>query len=221
MSPTSTPPPHPAQHPTGPDLPLTPLSENLAHLLERAQGQPLSVATVIEVLHGRGFNLLLVFFCLPFCLPVSIPGLSTPFGLAILLLGLRIALRREPWLPQRILNARIPFDALQKIVGMGVKLSTWMERWVRPRARTLAADPGLVRLNGLSIVIAALALMVPLPVPLANFFPAWAIVLVALGLMEEDGACIIAGHVLCITSWLYFLLLWWLGMAGVEQFLGR
>ena len=210
----------PASHPTGPDLPLTPLSENLAHILERAAGQPLTIRVILEVLHGRGFNLLLVFFCLPFCLPVSIPGLSTPFGLAILVLGARIALRREPWLPQRVMDFAIRHDLLERTVKFGVKVATQVEKIVRPRARVLAAAPALMSFNGVVVVISALALMVPMPLPLANFFPAWSIMLLALGMMEEDGASIVAGYVLCLVSWGYFVVLWLLGVATVHQIFG-
>lgn len=210
----------PVSHPTGPDLPLTPLSENLAHLLERAAGQPLAIRVILEVLRGRGFNLLLVFFCLPFALPVSIPGLSTPFGLAILVLGTRIALRREPWLPERVMNFSIRHDLLERTVNFGIKVATQVERVVRPRARVLAAAPALQSFNGVVVVVSALALMVPLPLPLANFFPAWSIILLALGMMEEDGAAIIGGYILCVVSWGYFVVLWLLGMATLHQMFG-
>jgi hypothetical protein len=210
----------PASHPTGPDLPLTPLSENLSHLLERADGKPMPIRDILEVLRGRGFNLLLVFFCLPFALPVSIPGLSTPFGLAILVLGVRIALRREPWLPKRVMDFAIRHDLLERTVAFGVKVATKVEKIVRPRARVLAAAPALQSFNGVVVVVAALALMVPLPLPLANFFPAWSIMLLALGMMEEDGAAIVAGYVLCVVSWGYFAVLWLLGMTTVNQIFG-
>lgn len=210
----------PASHPTGPDLPLTPLSENLAYLLERAAGQPLPIRVILEVLHGRGFNLLLVFFCLPFALPVSIPGLSTPFGLAILVLGARIALRREPWLPARVMNFSIRHDLLERTVNFGIRVAAQVEKVVRPRARVLAAAPALQSFNGVVVVVSALALMVPMPLPLANFFPAWSIILLALGMMEEDGAAIIGGYVLCVVSWGYFVILWLLGVATVQQIFG-
>ncbi len=210
----------PASHPTGPDLPLTPLSENLAYILERAAGQALTIRVILEVLHGRGFNLLLIFFCLPFCLPVSIPGLSTPFGLAILVLGVRIALRREPWLPRRVMDFAIGHDLLERTVKFGIKVATQVEKVVRPRVRVLAAAPALMSFNGVVVVVSALALMVPMPLPLANFFPAWSIMLLALGMMEEDGASIVAGYVLCVVSWGYFVMLWLLGMATVHQIFG-
>ena len=43
--------------------------------------------------------LVCVFLTLPFLLPVSIPGVSTVFGLAIILIGVGVTLNRVPWLP--------------------------------------------------------------------------------------------------------------------------
>ena len=180
----------------------------------------MTIRVILEVLHGRGFNLLLIFFCLPFCLPVSIPGLSTPFGLAILVLGVRIAFRREPWLPQRVMDFAIRHDLLERTVKFGIRVATQVEKIVRPRARVLAASPALMSVNGLVVVVSALALMVPLPLPFTNFFPAWSIMLLALGMMEEDGASTIGGYVLCVVSWGYFVVLWLLGMATAHQIFG-
>jgi hypothetical protein len=44
--------------------------------------------------------MLLVLLALPFCF-VAIPGLSTPFGIAICLIGARLVMEREPCLIMR------------------------------------------------------------------------------------------------------------------------
>src|SRR5258708_30795713 len=50
----------------------------------------------------------------------------------------------------------------------------------------LHARPGMLRLIGLGIVIASLGLMLPLPIPFSKSIPAWAVVLLAIGMMEKD-----------------------------------
>jgi hypothetical protein len=50
-------------------------------------------------LRGRGVAMLLLLLALPFCV-IPIPGLSIPFGIAVLLIGIRIAFRQKPWLPK-------------------------------------------------------------------------------------------------------------------------
>ena len=68
------------------------LSEELADLRTRFTEQPVTLREVILVLRGRAYLLLLILLALPFCTPVPLPRLSTPFGLAIALISLRLAL---------------------------------------------------------------------------------------------------------------------------------
>ena len=79
------------------------LSSDLEALHARVQGKSLTVEELKQALKGRGTAMLLVVLALPFCF-VAIPGLFTPFGIAISLIGARLLIGREPWLP--CFNAR-------------------------------------------------------------------------------------------------------------------
>jgi len=50
----------------------------------------------------------------------------------------------------------------------------------------------------------AFCLAQPLPIPLTNMLPAYAILLVALSMMEEDGAMIWAGYAVAVGTLAYF-----------------
>ena len=81
---------------------LTPpkkLSEELIELRERVAERAVTIRELLYVLKGRAYMLLVILLTLPFLLPVPLPGLSTPFGLAIILICLRLALGQRPWLP--------------------------------------------------------------------------------------------------------------------------
>jgi len=67
----------------------------------------------------------------------------------------------------------------------------------------------LLRLIGLGIVIAGLGLMLPLPIPFSNSIPAWAVMLLAIGMMENDGLCVLLGHLTAIATWAF------IGLASV------
>jgi hypothetical protein len=47
---------------------------------------------------------------------------------------------------------------------------------------------------GISLACAGLLLFLPIPLPLSNFVPAVAILLLASGLAEKDGLLLLAGH---------------------------
>ena len=78
-----------------------------------------------------------------------------------------------------------------------------LERYVRPRLAFLHTAPGMRQLIGVGIIIAGLALMLPLPIPFSNSIPAWAIVFLAIGMMEKDGLFVLLGHLSAIASWLF------------------
>lgn len=192
------------------------LSDELLLILRRASGNPLTLQQIIEILHGRAFNIIVILMALPFCTPIPLFGLSTPFGLALMIFGLRIAWRKKPWLPKGILNRQIPYPTLKKIIGVTLRAAYYMEKVLHPRLKFFHRWNSFGVLNGLIIAANAFCLMLPLPIPFTNMIPAVSIVLLAAGMMEEDGAAILAGYFVAFISTAYFIFLWWVGKAGVE-----
>src|SRR3569832_1002440 len=134
-----------------------------------------------------------------------------------MIFGLRIALRKNPWLPEAILNRQIPYPTLEKIIGVTLKAAYYMEKILHPRFKFFHRWVSFSVLNGLIIAVNAFCLMLPLPIPFTNMLPALSIVLLAAGMMEEDGAAIVAGYIAAVFSMAYFIFLWWVGKAGVAR----
>lgn len=195
----------------------TTLSDDLRLILDRAAGNALSLRQIIDILRGRGFDVLVIIMVLPFCQPIPLPGVSTPFGLALMVFGARIALRRRPWLPERLLRREIPYHTLTKLVKGSLAVAQRLEKIVHPRLRLFKNWPSFNLLNGLAIVSSSFILMLPLPIPFSNTIPAWAILLLAVGMMEEDGAVIVGGYLIAGAAWAYLFFLWWVGNLGVER----
>jgi len=189
------------------------LSEELGLILREFSVETVTLREVIALLHGRGFVLLIMLLALPFCTPISLPGLSTPLGLVIALIGGRLALGAKPWLPARLLDTQLPPALFAKVFALTRTLVLGFERLLRPRMLWLTSTPRRTQLHAVPIVICALALLLPVPVPLSNIIPAWGILLVAGGLLERDGAFIIAGHVTTLAAVAFFAVI---GFAGVE-----
>ncbi len=196
--------------------PPTRLSEDLKHILDHAGGKPITLQKIIEILHGRGLDLLVLLLALPFCIPIPLLGLSTPFGLALMFLGLRTSLRKHPWLPQRLLQREIPYPTLIKIIQTALTVTTRLEKVLHPRLKFFKRWATFTALNGLVIASSAFLLMLPIPIPFTNTLPALSIVLTAAGMIEEDGAVIVAGYLMAGASWVYILSLWLVGKMGVS-----
>lgn len=184
-------------------------------ILREFEVETVTLREVIGLLHGRGYVLLVMFLALPFCTPVPLPGLSTPLGLIIGMIGARLALGAKPWLPARLLETRLPPATFQKVFVITQKIVLRFEKFLRPRLPAVTAKPWLEQIHAVSIVACALMLLLPLPIPFSNVIPAWAILLLAGGLLERDGVFIIAGHVATVIAIGYFVVI---GIFGVGAF---
>lgn len=191
------------------------LSEEFALILREFEVETVTLREVLGVLHGRGFVLLIMLLALPFCTPIPLPGVSTPFGLIIAIIGARLVFGAKPWLPARLLDTRLPPATFAKVFAVTRKIIVGFERLLRPRLLGVTASGRLLQLHALPIVICALLLLLPLPVPFSNAIPAWGIMLISGGLLERDGVFIIAGHITALLAMAFFAAI---ALFGVEAF---
>lgn len=187
--------------------PVRKLSVELAELQARAGAGPITLREVIHLLGGRAYLLLVLLLSLPFITPLPLPGLSVPFGLAIALISLRLSLGQKPWLSKNLQRKQLPAGFIAKVFRVAEKVLRFLEKFLRPRM-TFLTDTSLLRqLHALLMLVAALALLLPLPIPFTNSFPAWTILLVAAGLLERDGAFVLGGYIVFAAGVVYFVFL--------------
>ena len=197
--------------------PLRPrkLSDEFAMILKEFEVETVTLREVLFLLHGRGYVLLIMLLALPFCTPIPLPGVSTPFGLIITIIGVRLAFGAKPWLPSKLLDTRLPPEIFARVFAFTRKIVLGFERLLRPRLLWITASPRLEQLHAVPIVICASLLLLPLPVPFSNVVPAWGVMLIAGGLLERDGAFIIAGYVAALLTAAFFVTIW---IFGAEAF---
>lgn len=183
------------------------LSVELAELHARAGDRAVSLREVIFVLRQRAYLLLIILLALPFTQPVPLPGLSTPLGLAIVLIALRLSLGQRAWLPKKIQRAKLPAGFFGKMMTLTERPLRFLESFLRPRWPAITGTGLLNQLHAIVILASASILLLPLPIPLSNLLPAWAILLLACGLLERDGLFIALGYVACAIGVAYFILL--------------
>ena len=188
------------------------LSVELADLRLRVAQRAVTIRELLYVLRGRAYMLLVILLTLPFLLPLPLPGLSTPFGFAIIVVCLRLALGQRPWLPKSIQRRELPAGFIPRLLDLAAKIIGWLERVLRPRWLVLTEHALILQLHALVMVAAAAILLLPLPIPFSNGLPAWAILLLACGLLERDGWAIFLGYFMFALSIVY---LWLFGGAVV------
>lgn len=190
-------------------------SETLRATLDRTAAAlgpgPVTLRQLLGEVGDHGPLLLCAILTIPFLLPVSIPGVSTIFGLAIILLGLGVAANRLPWLPRVIMDRGMDAEKLKAVLERGIGLVERIETVIRKRLEGLTGGALMNRLNGLAIVAAGVLLMFPLGlVPFSNTLPAFAILFLAVGMTQRDGVFVMAGYGMLAATVVYFSVLGWL-----------
>jgi len=197
-------------------LPPRKVSEELIHLQERMATGPVTLRQIIYVLRGRAYMLLMILLALPFITPIPSPGLSTVFGLAIAFISLRLTLGQRPWLPKKFQRTQLPAGFFSTVIRVATQVIKMLEALLQPRLPGLTGSTFLLRLHSLVILIAALELLLPLPIPFSNALPAWAIVLTAGGLLERDGLAVLLGYIVFAASVAYFVFIGDATWQGIE-----
>ncbi len=185
------------------------LREQMMAMIARLPDGNLSLGELLDQFGDEGLLLLTIFLTLVFLIPVSIPGVSTAFGAAILLVGFS-RLRNKPlWLPQRLRARSIPAAKLRPALERGLHWVRRLEKVSRPHRLPGLADDGVVGVfNNLAFILGALLLMAPFGlVPFSNTLPAIALLLFAIGFLQRDGVVVLLGHLANVATIVYFAVL--------------
>lgn len=184
-----------------------PLSELLNDLIsQREPHEELSLNRLLIRSEGRGIYLFMIILCLPFLQPLPLFGLSTPLGLMIAILAIRHAIGMPPRLPRRIGERPLPEGFRQRVLGGSSRALKRLEKWVKPRRdRWLSSVPSRW-IHCFLVAILALLLALPLPpfILFSNVVPGFALVLICVSMMEEDGVLIWLGYLGVIGNVIYF-----------------
>ncbi|HEX8325332.1 MAG TPA: exopolysaccharide biosynthesis protein [Tepidisphaeraceae bacterium] len=185
------------------------LVQELEAVLAHADGRSIKVAEVVEVLKHRGPALVMLLLSLPFLIPIPSFGLSTPLGAAIMLYGARVMLRMPAWVPGFIRNRTLSYAMLEKVIRVATNGGRKIEHLVKPRLKFMLW-PAIDLPIGFSLMFCGFFLGLPLPIPFTNAIPAVALILLLLGVIEQDGVCVILGEllalvILCICGYVAYL----------------
>lgn len=153
-----------------------------------ARGASLTVGALVDKAEESGFGFLIGVLAL-----IAIPffALSTPFGLAIALLGSQLVIGlHQPWLPARARRRALSMAMLDRVLVLLARRTRWLARLSRRRWEPVIQP----RLIGLGVVLLALGLALPLPIPGSNLIFLIPLFTYAIGILERDGLWIVLGH---------------------------
>lgn len=156
----------------------------------------ISIGDVDESLRGRSFGPLLMAFAVPNLLPFP-PGSSTVLGLPLLFVAFQLAIgRTDIWMPDVLRGRSVSHARYRRLLARALPWLRWTERMMRPRRWPFPPGGGD---RAVGIMALVLAVMVVVPVPFANWMPAFACFCLGVGLTARDGywlaAAVLAGLV--------------------------
>jgi hypothetical protein len=197
------------------------LYQALTRAIAQIDGPTVTLRRLLVLVGEHGMLFLCALLTIPFLIPVSIPGVSTVFGAAIILISLGITMNRLPWLPDRLMDRELDAVKLSGILRRGADVVARVEAYIRPRMGAITDGPVASRINGLALIFSGVLLMAPLGlIPFSNTLPAFAILLLAVGMSQRDGLVVIAGYAMILASVIYFGVLAYLAVIAGQGLAG-
>jgi hypothetical protein len=183
-----------------------PISQRLRALVRAMPRTGITLSELIQRVGNDGLLILVALLTLVFLIPVSIPGVSTVFGAAILLISVSRLFRRDLWIPAKLQHRVIGTRKLRPLLRKALSWLKKIEYVSRPnRINWLVADGVMDMINSVALILGAVLLMMPFGlIPFSNTFPAVAILFLAIGLLQKDGVSVLLGHLSNVLTLVYF-----------------
>lgn len=199
------------------------LAEKMQSTMDRLPPEGVTLVAIRDLIGREGMMLLTAFLTIIFLVPVSIPGVSTVFGGAILLLSLSRIANRPLWLPDKLKHRVVSTEKLRSGMERGMKWFRRLEHVSRPRRLKGLTGGGLIGvINDLGLILGAVLLMMPFGlIPFSNTLPAVALLFFAIGLLQRDGICILLGHLMNVATMIYFAILIGGGAVAIKELFER
>jgi hypothetical protein len=195
-------------------------SQLLIDIVRAHPAERISLGDLVDGLGHHAFGLLLMLLAIPNSIPVpGVPGVSTLFGLPMMLFALQLSFGMpRPWLPQYLRKKTLPRIDLIHLLERAQPYVAKVERRLRPRLHAFTT-PTIRKISG--VVIFGMATLMALPIVFGNFLPALAILLISLALIEEDGLMMVAGGILSIVATAIVSLIVYIGIEAIHMALSR
>ena len=190
------------------------LGQRLEDIIDQIKGDTITLKELMEHCGRDGMLLICALSTLPFLIPVSVPGVSTVFGAAIVLIGCAVLFNRLPWLLQRIQQKPLDTARLVPALKKGARVVTRLDKWIKSRALYLTSAT-MLRVDAAAIILGGLLLMAPFGlIPFSNTAPAVGILFMTLGMIQRDGVFVLLGYLGLVVSIVYFGVLIYLAWSG-------
>ena len=163
------------------------------------QDRPVTYGELVSVAKEQAYGLLILLLSIPSLVPAVNLGAAPIGGLITMWIGIQMTFgRRIPKLPKRISQHKIHKIRLG---GALMKIEEYLDRFGN---RGKARRPLDIRWVGIMVAWVSFLLLIPVPLPFANFIPAAILVLFSAALLEERSGWSWAAVFATVLNTIYF-----------------
>lgn len=180
-----------------------PLHQTLRQAGEAVGDRPLTLGDMFEM-HGEATQgALLLMLAVPCLLPV--PGAGTLMSLGLMAMATSLWRgHHSVGLPSRVAKLSMGPKWAKRVLNTLAWVYEQAGRWARRRWSVWVAP---MHRHWVAVWVAAMAVLIALPIPFGNVMPAVALTLLGIGLIFRDGMLMLAGVAvgllaLAVTGWL-------------------
>jgi len=191
----------------------------IADISSKIPEDGITLKDFLNIIGDRGLFMSCMILTAPFLLPISVPGMSIPFGSAIFLISLGIAADRRILIPDRVMDHKISKNNMERILQEILNILIPLEKYIKPRLCYLVQGDTAKQVNSVMIAFGAVLLVTPIIAPMGDFFPSYGILFISLGTLENDGYMVLAGYLTVIFTAIYYILIFAIGITLILLFL--
>ncbi|MFL5785119.1 MAG: exopolysaccharide biosynthesis protein [Bacteriovoracaceae bacterium] len=179
------------------------MSERLIRAIEDVRDLPEStLGSIVDKIGDESVLIICLISILPFMQPIPIPGVSTLLGFVAFLQGLSLIFHGRPLMTKRMREIHLSRERLEMIHKAAVKVNKFTSKLSLFKSEAIT-HRSVRMICGVTIMMAAAFLSLPLPIPLSNFIPALCIFFIVTGLLECDLMLVLFGHGIALgVAWM-------------------
>ncbi|MCV2350156.1 exopolysaccharide biosynthesis protein [Paucibacter sp. Y2R2-4] len=180
------------------------LSERLSRAAADLPPDSVTLQTLAAAHGPAAQGTLLILLSAPCVLPV--PGVGSVLGWGLLAIAIALwrqdplQLQSHAQLPTQVADIQLPRLWAERVLKLLARFYAAAGRMARTRLTHLT-EGGAQR--WLAAKVGLMAVLIVLPIPLGNLFPAISLMLVGMGLVARDGLAILAGSAMAAVSVLF------------------
>ena len=172
-------------------------SERLRRYVSAVAGERVALGDIVRVLGDSTPGFVLLVLALPAFIPTGLP-IAAPAGAAMMAIGaLMVIGRTEIAMPSWLAHRSLTQAQFGYLVRFTAPVMAWLERLLAPR---LAWMLNRRQLRIVGVMVAVDGLLIFLPIPFGNMIPAFAVMVIALGMMIGDGVAVLSGILVSVIA---------------------